>query len=225
MSEFCDKVVKKPWGYEYLMYESDKIAIWYLHISHGRQTSLHCHPCKKTGYILLDGEAQVSFLNGHVQLRALSKLMLREGLFHSTRAISPDGIHVIEVESPPNKEDLVRLDDIYGRKEQPYEGEECRVPMTDSCITISEPGLGRADSYEICSTSLTVEKFADASELLKRPHDEIILVMQGGLYTKNNDPILSPGDVVTIATLARLAGTFHSPDGITTMTVRKGEDV
>ena len=39
-------VVKKPWGYEYLAYENEHVALWFLHIKHTHSTSLHCHPKK-----------------------------------------------------------------------------------------------------------------------------------------------------------------------------------
>lgn len=223
MSEYDGIVVNKPWGYEYLMYESDKIGLWYLHIKQDKQTSLHCHPGKKTGYILLTGEAQVSFLNDSTHLKAVSKLMLREGLFHSTKALSEDGIHVIEVESPPDKTNLVRLDDAYGRKEQPYEGEEAIVPMTENCITFAPPAAGEPLSYTVHGTKLTIETLDDVSSLKTRPSEDIILIMDGGLFSKTNDPIVSPGDVVTISTFNRLAETFTAPAKITLMTVTMGE--
>lgn len=222
MSEYDGIVVNKPWGYEYLMYESDKIGLWYLHIKHGNQTSLHCHPSKKTGYILLTGEAEVVFLNDSKRLKAVSKLMLREGLFHSTKALSEDGIHVIEVESPPDKTNLVRLDDAYGRKEQPYEGDEAIVPMTEECITFAPPATGEPLSYMVHGTKLTIETFEDVSLLKKRPPEDIILIMDGGLVSKTNDPIVSPGDVVTISTFNRLAETFTAPVGVTLLTVTMG---
>ncbi len=56
-------IVKKPWGYEYLLYENDKVALWFLYIKSGERTSTHCHPNKTTGLVLLDGEVEVSFLS------------------------------------------------------------------------------------------------------------------------------------------------------------------
>jgi mannose-6-phosphate isomerase-like protein (cupin superfamily) len=220
MSEFKEKIVRKPWGYEYLMYESDKIGIWYLHLLHGRQTSLHCHPGKKTGYILLSGEAQVSFLNDSTQLKAVSKLMLREGLFHSTKALSPHGIDVIEVESPPDKKSLVRLEDAYGREEQPYEGLESTMPMTDSCVTLQNPETGRKRSYRLNGLELVLERFDDLALLRERTADEIILVLDGGLFSRDKEAILGPGDVVTVGTFNRLAETFSALQGVALMSVR-----
>ena len=58
-----DVIVSKPWGYEYLVFETKEVALWLLYIKEGGKTSLHCHPNKTTGLILLDGKAEVSFLN------------------------------------------------------------------------------------------------------------------------------------------------------------------
>ena len=223
MSEYNGIIVNKPWGYEYLMYESDKIGLWYLYLKPGQQTSLHCHPGKKTGYILLTGEAEVFFLNDSKRLKSVSKMMLREGLFHSTKALSKEGIHVIEVESPPDKNNLVRLDDAYGRKEQPYEGIEAVVPMTEDCITFASSVVGQPMSYFVHGTKLTIEVIEDVSLLKMRPDNDIILVMDGELVSKSNDPIVSPGDVVTIGTFNRLAATFTAPLSFTFMTVSMEE--
>jgi hypothetical protein len=51
---------------------------------------MHCHPKKTTGLVLLDGNAQVSFLADSKILDPISKLMIRRGLFHSTKAINND---------------------------------------------------------------------------------------------------------------------------------------
>jgi hypothetical protein len=57
-----DIVVQKPWGYEYLIYETPEVALWLLYIEQGKGTSLHCHPKKTTGLILLEGEAELGFI-------------------------------------------------------------------------------------------------------------------------------------------------------------------
>ena len=53
-NKYYNKLVKKPWGSEYLIYENSKIAAWLLDISYKKKTSLHCHPLKKTGFIFWD---------------------------------------------------------------------------------------------------------------------------------------------------------------------------
>ena len=45
---FDKKIVKKPWGSEYVIYkDQNSIAITYLDINYNHQTSLHCHTTKK----------------------------------------------------------------------------------------------------------------------------------------------------------------------------------
>ena len=83
-----NNIVKKPWGYEYLMYENEHVALWFLYIKKGERTSTHCHPNKTTGLTLLDGKAEVSFLSDVNKLSSLNKIMIRKGLFHSTQAVS-----------------------------------------------------------------------------------------------------------------------------------------
>lgn len=214
-------IVKKPWGYEYLMYQNDAIGIWYLHIKHGDRTSLHCHPHKKTGLVLLSGEAVVSFLNNSVRLKALSKLMIRAGLFHSTAAVSPEGIAVIEIETPCLKGDVVRFEDKYGRKEKPYEGLDAMIPVTEDCIRLNDPERGKQFKYTMHGCVLSVEKTKDISGLRQRPLGEIIVVLEGGLVSRAGEPVLSPGDVVSTSTLDRLTETFSAPYGVSLLTIQK----
>ena len=97
--QYKKTIVKKPWGYEYLVYKNDKVALWFLYIASDHQTSMHCHPNKTTGLILLDGEAELSFLGNTFKLKPASKTMIRQGLFHSTKATSKDGAFVFEIET------------------------------------------------------------------------------------------------------------------------------
>jgi len=221
MIDFRKVVVNKPWGYEYLMYQNGTVGVWYLFIRHGARTSLHCHPHKTTGLILLSGEAVVSFLNDSVVLKPLSKLMIREGLFHSTVANSKEGISVIEIETPCNKTDLVRLDDEYGRQEKPYESIDATVPIEDTCVQLSHPEHGQQIKYALCGCVLSVEKIKDVSELKHRSPGEVVVVLEGGLVSRTGEPVLRPGDVVSSDTLDRLAGVFAAPDGTALITIRK----
>ena len=61
-TDYSRAVVRKPWGYEYLIFSGPTVAVWVLHIKKGAQTSMHCHPGKTTSLVVLDGEAQCSTL-------------------------------------------------------------------------------------------------------------------------------------------------------------------
>lgn len=223
-SDFEGVVVNKPWGYEYLMYQNGAVGLWYLSIRHGARTSLHCHPRKKTGFVLLDGEAVVQFLNDSMPLKPLGKLMIRPGLFHSTMALSPSGVALIEIENPCDKTNLVRLEDEYDRQEKPYEGAEALAPMHDACVRFEEPASGQPRRYQLHSCLFSVERIEDAAGLRERDLREIIVVLDGGLVSNSGEPVLSPGDVVSASTSARLAQTFAAPSGVSFLSIRKLSD-
>ena len=52
-------------------------------------------------------------------LKAPDKLMIRPGLFHSTKSLSREGSIVLEIETPIDKGDLVRYKDNYEEKISP----------------------------------------------------------------------------------------------------------
>ena len=119
---YKNRVVAKPWGYEFLVFENEHVAMWYLHLEKGAATSMHCHPKKKTALIVLAGQALCNtFYNRHY-LYGVDGVVIEKGVFHSTSSLSPGGVELLEIETPPDKTDLVRLDDQYGRSGQGYEG-------------------------------------------------------------------------------------------------------
>ena len=219
--DYQEVIVNKPWGYEYLMYQNDMVAVWHLCIKYGARTSLHCHPHKKTGLILLSGEVVVSFLNDSVTLEPLSKLMIRAGLFHSTAAVSPEGAIVIEVETPCDKTNLVRFEDEYAREEEPYEGPEAMIPITESCIQLDDPRDDKQSKYTMHGCVLSVERIKDISGLRQRPPGEIIVGLEGGLVSRTGEPVFGPGDVISTRTLDRLVETFSLRNGISLLTIQK----
>lgn len=115
-------IVRKPWGYEYLLFENKHVAIWFLYIKNGAKTSMHCHPNKKTSLINLHGKIETSTLTDVFSLVEKEAIVIDSGVFHSTASVSEDGAYIIEIETPPNKGDLVRLKDAYGRENKGYEG-------------------------------------------------------------------------------------------------------
>lgn len=207
-------VVIKPWGYEYLMYQNEQVGLWLLHLRSGASTSLHCHPRKKTGLVLLSGEAHLSYLNDGVHLKPLDRVMIRPGLFHSTRAESPEGIMLLEIETPRDKENLVRLEDAYGREDKPYEGCEADAPLTPDALKISIPSPNEEKLHSFHGCTLRLCNWNDMAGLDRLDPQCVLMLLDGGLFSKEGEPILAAGDVVTPPTLGRLAKSFSAPSGI-----------
>ena len=218
-------IVKKPWGYEYLVYQNDKVGLWFLHIAKNQQTSMHCHPNKTTGLILLDGEAELSFLGDSYKLKPVSKTMIRKGLFHSTKALSEKGAFVFEIETPVEKHDLVRLEDKYGREGKPYEDSTFETPKQEDCFWIEDLPQNTYKEYEFSNCKIRVEKIDNVDVLNQKENDENIMFLDGGIVTKNNDMVAQAGDIVSAKIVKKLIKLFPKIDKNTMfMTIRKIND-
>ena len=175
-------IVKKPLGYEYLVYQNNDVGLWFLYIAPNQSTSMHCHPKKTTGLVLLDGEAEISFLADSRKLKSIDKVIIRRGLFHSTKAISDKGAFIFEIETPTDKQDLVRLNDQYGREFKPYEDCSFEQLKTDNCLWIEEPKLEKVNTYEFSNCLLKVECINNIEVINNKKDKDIIVFLKGGLY-------------------------------------------
>ena len=203
------RFVSKPWGFEYLVYQNKDVGLWYLHIADGQRTSLHCHPNKKTGLVILSGCPAVQFLNDIRVLKPRDKLILRAGLFHSTSAPAKCGpVTLLEIETPPDKGDLVRFEDNYGRAGLPYEQPDTKQP--ENLLWLSQLDT----LYPLPNTplNLKVMSFTSNSDLVRLNDNDLVMVLNGGLVAEEDQLILSPADAVTGQTLQRLSARFRVKD-------------
>lgn len=191
------KAVKKPWGYEFLLFESNTVAIWYLNILPNQQTSLHCHPNKKTGLLVLNGIAEVSLLSDKYTLYTNDKIMLRHGVFHSTLAVptkNMDSLELLEIETPNNKNDLVRIKDKYNRAGKPYEGEES---------FFERPKLSK-----IILDKFKIKKIISYNDIINKSDNTKIIIITGGIFASNHC-VCGPGDIVTYKVFKFLSEEFR----------------
>jgi len=198
LDNFKDVYVEKPWGYEYLVYENNDAALWLLYIKKGESTSLHSHPKKTTGLILLNGKAKLDFINDSKIIEAPKKEMFRRGLFHKTTALSEGGLFVLEIETPNEKKDLVRLDDTYGRIKKGYEKEKSFLPKDDDMIWIDESEIINFKEFRYRDISFFIYKISKIEELELFKDTEIIMFLRGGLYKEIDNKkvfITVPGDI------------------------------
>ncbi len=109
--------VEKRWGYELIFAHTDRYAGKILHVNAGEALSLQYHEEKEETLYLLKGE----YLLTLEQDGELTDFQVREGdVFHirpGTRhrmVGGPEGCDIVEV-STPELQDVVRLEDRYGR--------------------------------------------------------------------------------------------------------------
>ena len=209
---YKDVIVDKPWGYEYLCYQNSTVAIWMLYIKEDCKTSLHCHPNKHTGLIVLNGEAEVSFLRGSISLHGLEKVHIFKTRFHSTKALSEGGVYLLEVETPEDKHDLLRLEDSNGRVSSLYEGKEFERDKTDDCLWINEPGT---ESVIFRGCKISHVNFINKEDFKGYSDRDFFVVSAGGVWAGQNSIVLRPSDVVDGVSMNRLLEAFDIIPGST----------
>ena len=154
-----DKKVIKPWGSEYTIYKNFNSSMKLLRLDAKKSTSLHCHPIKKTGFILIKGKVDVDlgFYNTK-KLESPSRLMIRPGLFHATKNNYNNYAVIFEVETPIDKDDLVRFKDEYGRENLPYEGKNSMQNLSKNDPVFEEPKINEAKDYLVEGIRVNLEK-------------------------------------------------------------------
>ena len=108
--------VPKPWGHELVFAETDRYAGKILHIEPGHQLSLQYHERKDETLYVLSGEVYLLIeVDGALVEKKLGpgdSYRIRPGMRHRMRAEAP--CDIVEVSSP-ELDDVVRLEDAYGR--------------------------------------------------------------------------------------------------------------
>jgi len=108
--------VEKPWGYELIWAHAEKYVGKILHIKAGHALSLQYHRVKDETIHLLAGSMRFEYDRGEgrkvAELRAGESVRIHPGMVHRMVALSD--CDVLEA-STPELDDVVRLEDRYGR--------------------------------------------------------------------------------------------------------------
>lgn len=109
--------VEKPWGFELIWAHAERYVGKVLHIKAGHALSLQYHRVKDETIHLLGGAMRLEYDRGEgrreVILHPGESVRIRPGMVHRMVALSD--CDVLEA-STPELEDVVRLEDRYGRK-------------------------------------------------------------------------------------------------------------
>jgi mannose-6-phosphate isomerase len=125
ISDFIGKprLVEKPWGYELIWAHTDRYVGKILHINRGESLSYQYHVVKDETVRLLSGvlEMEVELEGERKTLRFApgESLHIVPGMKH--RMIAVEDCDVVEV-STPELDDVIRLEDRYGRADARVKG-------------------------------------------------------------------------------------------------------
>ncbi len=219
MAKLTRYIVSKPWGEEYLIYKNKNLAAWLLKLNPSMKTSFHCHPKKKTGFILLSGKVEIKL--GFYEKKTLtkvSKVMIRPGLFHETKAISKKDAYIIELEVPNIKEDIVRYKDIYGRENKEIEGKKFYKPLPKKSFLLKEKKF-KLSKFKFENLNFELKRYKKLDSKNFKNKNNIHAILDGGLGRKKNNLVLCPGDIVRSDTILKLSQAFQPLSDILILTI------
>jgi quercetin dioxygenase-like cupin family protein len=110
-------IVDKPWGHELIWAKTDRYVGKILHVRAGEALSLQYHRVKDETIMVLSGRLQFEFFGEGEDVKV--KELAPRALFHIApgirhRMVAIEDTDVVEV-STPELDDVVRLEDRYGR--------------------------------------------------------------------------------------------------------------
>ncbi len=111
------RIVDKPWGHELIWAQTDRYVGKILHVRAGERLSLQYHRVKDETVMLLAGRLVFEHFNEgepprSIELAPREPFHIPPGLRH--RMIAIEDTDILEV-STPELDDVVRLEDKYGR--------------------------------------------------------------------------------------------------------------
>lgn len=218
--------VIKPWGSEYVIYQDKKkIALTLLKLNPNKETSLHCHSEKKTGFIILKGKAKAQiglYKKNTFNYNPFSRLVFRPGLFH--KLINPskkNNLYVFELETPYKKKDLIRFRDKYGRKSKPYEGKNYLKIIDDEKLIFKKPKNKGKNIYYIQDSKITLEYIKNSNQVKNFKKNSSVAILDGHLKNKKGQKIISFGEIIKTETLKIFLDNFKQKKNILIMKIEK----
>ncbi len=212
LKNYDNRVVIKPWGEEYNIFRNKKkIAITYLKMNKGFSTSLHCHPAKKTGFLILKGTAEVQigiYKKNIKRYPPMSILVLRPGLFHRIKASNKSNLYALEIENPYLKNDLIRMKDNYGRSKQGYESLKNTRSLNKKDTIFKIPQKQKVNKYNLNNITINISYFKTFRKLKSYDDKSISIILDGKIVSEKKKTVITTGEIVKSYTLKQLSNYF-----------------
>lgn len=162
-----DGVVLKPWGREGQQFVNPVVDVTRLEIHPGRRTSLHAHLSKWALLVVLGGRCWVTDGRRTRTLGRGEMAFIARGAPHATGNDSSQPVHVLEIESPPERRDLLRIVDhnnsgpTYEEEVQPIVGNPLTVASQDGRSFLRRADLFHPGLQYALVSGMSLRRHAD----------------------------------------------------------------
>ena len=192
--DYLNKVNDKPWGKEYLAYQNQHIGIWILHVNKNQETSLHCHFKKDTILMPICGTFKINLFQQFSILNIFESIYVPRNTFHGIHSYIDNGI-LMEIEiyteniSYTDKNDLLRIKDMYNRDKTSYEKSVVeREPYMNEIMLFNKRAEYNIDN----NTNIKILNFG-ANDVMSLDANKHIL-LEGAIFMNGNR--LGPGSFI-----------------------------
>ena len=112
-------IINKPWGWERILDLNDRYCVKELFVGQDKRLSLQYHQVKRETLVLMRGAAGL-VLNGPDGTGTVNSMkpgeahIIEPGMVHRIVGVAKEGALILET-STPEVEDIVRIEDDFGR--------------------------------------------------------------------------------------------------------------
>ena len=119
---YTDKIherTDKPWGFFENLMETSSSKVKLISVFSGEKLSLQKHKHRVETWYVIQGKAQVTRGNERFELEAGDSVTIEKNQVHRLESTSVEDLEVIEIQTGSyfGEDDIVRLEDSYGRKD------------------------------------------------------------------------------------------------------------
>ena len=137
------------------------------------------------------------------------------------KAASNDGMSALEFETPYDKADLIRFEDRYGRKNKDYEGSKFTSSIKSDLIKFKKPKQNKKNIYQLDDAVITLERTMNFKSLSTKDSNSSTAILEGKIYDKKNQEVISFGEIVKSSTLKILAKKYIVKKPLLILNVRR----
>lgn len=208
--DYLNKGYIKPWGYEYMAYQSKNVGVWILNVKQGQQTSVHCHFHKDTLLCVISGSFRIDLYEGFKILNEGDVCFIPACMFHGIHSYAPDAV-VLEVEiyhtsfgiTYSDKNDLLRLRDVYTRDKNTYLGSvteyikdsETEINITNPIYNLHNEEIIYGNTMISCMNRMNCKSIQITGNDSYNP--DTLILLEGTMFVPGKlSTILSPGSFI-----------------------------